>query len=730
MNHQTAEKPWLNSETPIAQRVELLLNAMGPEEKIGQMWQVAGDLKDRDQLIKDGKIGSILNLGFEHITEAQKIAVYQTRLGIPLIIGRDVIHGFRTIFPIPLGQAATFNPDLVRQGSRVAAREASSQGIHWTFAPMVDICRDPRWGRIAESYGEDPYLASVLGAASVAGFQGEDPRAADSIAACAKHFAGYGAAEGGRDYNTTLIPESELRNVYLPPFKACLDAGCLTFMSGFNDLNGVPATGHRFLLTDILRTEWGFPGCVVSDWASVEEMINHGFAADTQAAASLALQAGVDMEMASATYHHHLPKLLQDHPTLSEKIDQAVRHVLHLKFSLGLFEDPFSWEKVTDSLLCSSHLQLAKQAATESCVLLKNEGVLPLQPSPGTSLAVVGPLADAPAEQIGCWVFDGLSQDAITPLRALQQTFGDSCQINYAPGLETSRSTDTRGFTRAIQAAENSDLVLCFLGEEAILSGEAHSRAFLNPPGAQEELLAALAETGKPIVLIIMAGRPLLLSKVLPHCQTLLYAWHPGTMGGPAIVDLLLGRFSPSGKLPVSFPSTEGQIPVYYNKRNTGRPPRDVQRGIPEGTPLDPVDFCANYIDSEHLPLFPFGFGLSYSSFELGQPVLESQTIHCEDQLKVCIQISNTGEFAATEVVQLYLRDLAASLTRPVRELKGFQRVTLQPGESRAVTFALPARQLAFYDGSGNHLLEPGEFDLWVSSDSKSGQPVRFRLVQ
>ncbi|MDF3056966.1 MAG: glycoside hydrolase family 3 domain protein [Rariglobus sp.] len=723
------QRPWLNKQLPLEERVETLLSAMTLEEKIGQMWQVHDPKDQHDQNVREGRIGSFLNVPRDQLARLQRIAVEESRLGVPIVAGRDVIHGYRTLFPIPLGQAASFNPETVRLGAKIAAREASAAGIHWTFAPMVDISRDPRWGRIAESLGEDPVLASRLGVAMVEGFQGDDPAAPDSIAACVKHYVGYGAAEGGRDYNTALIPESELRNVYLPPFRACAEAGALSFMSAFNDLNGVPTSGNPHTIRNILKTEWNYPGMVVSDWCSITEMINHGYACDEAEAAQRSIAAGVDLEMVSESYRNHAAGLLRAGKLRQEWIDDAARRVLRMKFVLGLFDNPYPAPATPEIFLCEPHLQAARRAATESCVLLKNNGALPLSPSGLKRVAIIGPLANAGADQVGCWAMDARGEDSQTPLAALRQSLPSTVVLDYSPGVPSSRSVDTTGFAEAIAQARAADVVLLFLGEEALLSGEAHSRAFLTLPGSQQQLLEAIAATGKTVVLVIMAGRPLVLTPVLPHASAVLYAWHPGTMGGPALADLLLGKESPSGKLPVSFPVMEGQIPAYYNKRNTGRPPSDESRGLPQGTPLDPVGFSANYIDGDHLPLFPFGFGLSYTRFEYQNLTLKSSDVRAGGVIEASIELRNAGSMPATETVQLYVRDLFASLTRPVRELKDFQRVTLAPGETRVVAFKLPAEQLAFYDNEAKRHLEAGDFKLWIGGDSRCTNEAAFRLL-
>ena len=728
MNEADPSLAWMDATLPVNDRVRLLMEAMTLEEKIGQMWQSTGMEPRKETLVRAGQVGSFLNVSLAEIRALQKIAIDASRLGIPLITGRDVIHGYRTIFPIPLGQAASFNPEIAHQGARIAAKEAAVDGVNWTFAPMVDISRDPRWGRIAESLGEDPLLAARLGAAMVAGFQGDDPAAPDSIAACAKHYVGYGAAEGGRDYNTTLIPEGELRNVYLEPFHACAEAGALSFMSAFNDLNGIPTSGNRHTIRGILKTEWEYPGMVVSDWGSIIEMIPHGYAADPSEAAERGIAAGVDMEMVSECYPQHAAELLQSGKLKMEWIDDSVARILRMKFVLGLFEQPYPADREISADLDKSHLEAARKAAVESCVLLKNDAILPLKPASLQRVAVIGPMADNGGDQLGCWVPDGDTADSVTPLTALREALPETVAIDYAVGLNTCRSADTNGFAQAVAAAKAAEVAVLFLGEDAILSGEAHSRAFLNLPGAQKQLLEAVAAIGTPVVLVLMAGRPLILTDLLPHADALLYAWHPGTMGGPAITDLLLNLVAPSGKLPVSFPAMEGQIPVYYNKRNTGRPADEMSRGIPQGTPLNPVGFCSNYLDGDHLPLFPFGFGLTYTEFSYKNLTIRNKTLTEDEILEASIELSNDGTTTATEIVQLYVQDCHASLTRPVRELKDFRRVTLRGGEHQTVAFHLPAKALSFYDNTGQRLLEAGEFRLWIGGDSRCESCETFTL--
>ena len=710
-------------------RLEALVARMTLAEKIGQMCQAHGTSDHNRDLIRQGAVGSILNVIGQDAAEYQRLARHESRLGIPLIIGRDVIHGFRTALPIPLGQAATFSPELIRQGARVAAREASACGVNWTFAPMVDIARDPRWGRIAEGGGEDPYLASCVGAAMVRGFQGDSLDAPDSIAACAKHYVGYGAAEGGRDYNTTLIPEGTLRDVHLPPFHACVNAGAATLMSAFNEINGVPASGNAFTIRQVLKGEWGFDGFVVSDWASVTEMIVHGFCADAKAAAAAGLGAGVDMEMVSTSYAEHLAQLVAEGKIPLAFIDDAVRRILRIKLRLGLFEKPLAAQDPSGSLLRAEHLAIARQLALESCVLLKNDGTLPLDKA--GKLAVIGPLADSGIDQMGCWVFDGVAAECRTPLQALREALGKRA-VRHAQGLATARSAERTGFRHAVAAARGADATVLFLGEEAILSGEAHCRAFLDLPGAQGALLDAVVAAGKPVVAVVMAGRPLVLGSVADKVNALLLAWHPGTMGGPAIADLLLGREAPSGRLPVCLPRAVGQVPVYYARKNTGRPAPPGQRTAPMGTPLDPQGFCSSYLDVDPTPLYTFGYGLTYATFAYSDVTLSRSLLRAGEAFTASVSITNAGGRAATAVAQLYVRDLVGSVTRPVKELKGFQKVALQPGECRRVVFTLHTDDLAFHGADMQRRVEPGTFQLWIAPDADAAgcTPAVFEVTE
>jgi beta-glucosidase len=722
----------------INKRVQDLLAKMTLQEKIGQMTQVADsgsalsdDLKQR---LREGTIGSMLNVTVpEKNIEIQRIAVQESRLRIPLLMGRDVIHGYRTIFPIPLAQAATWDPQLAEACARTAAREAATAGFHWTFAPMMDITRDPRWGRIAEGFGEDPYLASQFAAAMVRGFQGNDLSASDTIAACAKHFTGYGAAEGGRDYDTTIIPESLLRDVYLPPFKAAVEAGAVSVMTSYNEINGVPSTGNDRILRNILKNEWNFEGFVVSDWRAIAEMINHGFCEDLKEAAKKSILAGVDMDMQSSAYEDHLEELVSEGIVSQAIIDEAVKRILQIKFRLGLFDNPNRISAQWPDKPGKESLYLAKLSAMKSIVLLKNDNnALPLSKNL-RSIAVIGPLADDPYEVLGTWNRDGRIEDTVTPLGALKNFLDDSVKINYLAGLNYSRSADRSQFTRAIERARQSEVVLFFAGEESILSGEAHSRAHLNLPGAQEELINEIAKSGKPLILIILAGRPLTLGSISEKAAAVLFAWHPGTMCGPALVELIFGVESPSGKLPVTFPKSEGQIPVYYAHKNTGRPPEKVALTMIDDIPLrahqSSLGDAARYLDIGYLPQYPFGYGLSYTRFAYKNLQISSDRIRKGNTFNVSVDVMNKGYFEAEEVVQLYTRDLTASLTRPVRELKGFSRIRLSPGESRTVFFEISTATLGFHNSDMHYVVEPGKFNLWVGGDSQAELMVEFEII-
>jgi beta-glucosidase len=716
----------------VERRVDQLLSRMTLAEKIGQMNQVSagGEVANYADALRKGQIGSILNeVDPVKVNEFQRVCVEESRLGIPLLVGRDVIHGFHTVFPIPLGLASTFDPALVEAGARVASVEATGQGVRWTFSPMLDIARDPRWGRIAEGSGEDTWLDARMAEAMVRGYQGATLDAT-SMAACIKHFAGYGAAEGGRDYNSTFLTERQLRNVYLPPFEAAVKAGALTLMTSFNDNDGVPSTGNVFLVKDVLRDEWGFDGLVVTDWNSMGEMINHGFGTDRKDVARKALEASVDMDMMTYGFLSHLEELVHSGAVKESAIDQAVRNILRVKILLGLFENPYvDVEAGKEVQYAPEHLAAAQKTAEESAILLKNDGVLPLKADAVRNILVTGPMADAPHEQLGTWAFDGQSSHTITPLKALQERFPG--KVTYVQGLKNSRSRRDR-FDDVVAAARRADVVLVFLGEEAILSGEAHSLADLNLKGAQSELLAALKAAGKPVVATVMAGRPLTIERDLPHCGALLYAFHPGTMGGPALVNLLFGDVNPSGKTPVTFLRTVGQAPLYYSHNMTGRPynGETLLDDIPEEAGQTSLGNTSYYLDYGAYPLFPFGYGLSYTTFAYSGIALDREAYGTEDTVQVTFTLANTGSRAGTEVVQVYVRDLVGSITRPVKELKHFERVALEPGERRTLTVGIPVGDLAFVGLDGVKKVEPGEFQLWVAGDSASGTPVSFEVKE
>jgi beta-glucosidase len=733
----------MSGDSSIAQRIEDLLSQMTVEEKVGQLQQVqgAGDhVPDAlRQALREGRIGSVLNaVHVSTVNEMQWLATTESRLRIPLLVGRDVIHGFTTVFPIPLGQAASWNPVLVQRAARVAALEAAACGVNWTFAPMIDIGRDPRWGRVAEGFGEDPFLTGVMGAAAVRGFQGDDLAARGSIAACAKHFAGYGASESGRDYNTTNIPENELRNVHLPPFKAAIDAGAASLMTSFSDLDGVPASANELLLRRVLREEWQFDGMVVSDWESIRQLAVHGFTANDRESAFEAANAGVDMEMASTTYADHLASLVDEGRITMAQLDAMVANVLRTKFRLGLFDDPYTDPAQFPPAANPEHRQVALELARESVVLLRNvlhgdRPVLPLSSDTLQRIAVIGPLADDPYEQLGTWIFDGDAQHSVTLMQALRAQVGDRVVVTHHRGVSTTRSRDHDGFAEAVEAAAAADVALLVLGEEAILSGEAHCRADITLPGAQEALIAAVAATGTPIVLVVMAGRALALERVVDSVHALLYAWHPGTMGGAAIVDVLFGAVSPSGKLPVTLPRVTGQIPIYYAHKHTGKPPTHdtvvhMEQIEARAAQLS-VGNTSFHLDVAHTPLFAFGEGLSYARFEYANITTSHSELHRGGTITISADVVNVGDREADEVVQLYVRDVVGNVTRPVRELKAFTKLRLAPGARHLVRFTLAADDLAFYGRAMRRMTEPGVFHVWIGGSSTTELRSEFVLA-
>ena len=688
-------------------KIDDLLSRMTLHEKIGQMNQLSGG-DWLTEAAEKGEVGSILNcVDPAEINRIQKAAVERSRLGIPILVSRDVIHGFKTIFPIPLGLAATFDPELVESGARVAAVEAASCGVRWTFSPMLDISRDPRWGRIAESSGEDPYLDAVMGAAMVRGYQGNGD--STSIAACLKHFVGYGATEGGRDYNTVELSERTLRNVYFPAFQAGVDAGAMTLMTSFNTIDGVPSTGNKWLLQDVLRGEWGFDGMIVTDWNSSGEMIMHGFAKDLKDATNLAVNAGVEMDMMSYGYISFIEELVKEKKISEKQIDDAVRDILRLKFRLGLFDNPYVNEEGSkDVLYAPSHLEAAKQSAIESAILLKNDNALPLKDA--KTLLVTGPLADAPYEQMGTWAFDGDETHSVTPLAALKKDYN----VIYEPGTAFSRDRSIAGIAKAKAAASRADAIVVFAGEEAILSGEAHCLSDLNLQGAQSELIAAMRQTGKKVIVVVMAGRPLTIGRDLENCDAMLYSFHPGTMGGEAIADLLSGKAVPSGKTPVTFLKTVGQAPMYYNHLNTGRPNTGTETLLMD-LPLkagQTSNGCTSYyLDSGYGPLFPFGYGLSYTSFAYSDLKVTADS--------VTLTVTNTGARDGAEIVQVYIAKPGAEIFRPAQELKAFARVPLAAGESRTVTLPLDDKAFRYWNTRTDCWeVEGGRYEVRVGASS------------
>ena len=708
-------------------KVDELLSKMTLHEKVGQMNQLSGGAWLAETAAK-GEVGSILNcVDPAEINAVQRAAVEESRLGIPILVSRDVIHGFRTIFPIPIGLASTFDTEIVEKGARIAAVEATASGVRWTFSPMLDIARDPRWGRVAEGSGEDPYLDVQMGVAMVKGYQGDDLSDPTAMAACIKHFVGYGAAEGGRDYNSTMISERSLRNTYLPAFKAAADAGAATLMTSFNEIDGIPSTGNRWLLKDVLRDEWGWDGMVVTDWNSAGEMIAHGFSRDLKHTAEQAINAGVDMDMMSYGFIQYVEELVKEGKVSEKEIDRAVRNILKLKFELGLFENPYVDETASAKVdYAPEHLEAAKQAAIESAILLQNRNdVLPL--ADAKRILVTGPLADAPYEQLGTWAFDGQKEHTVTPLTALREEY----DVIWEPGLQYSRDKDTKDFAKVRNAAARADAAVVFVGEEAILSGEAHSLSNLNLQGAQSELIAEVAKAGKPVVVVVIAGRPLTIERDLANCDAMLYSFHPGTMGGPALADLIKGKAVPSGKLPMTFLRDAGQAPFYYNHNNSGRPCNGTEtllNDIPIAAGQTSLGCTSYYLDTGYGPLFPFGYGLSYTTFKYGKPSVEKAELGRDDVLRVSFDLSNTGNCEGTEVAQLYVQDRVGSVVRPVKELKRFERVTLAPGETKTVTFELPVAELAFWNIDMEYVVEPGDFRLWVAGDSASGEPVDFAV--
>jgi beta-glucosidase len=716
--------PTSHSQGPrnVEQRVNALLAQMTLEEKLGQLQQLDGEgngnfRPEHLELIRKGLLGSTLNVrGAQRTNQVQRVAMNESRLKIPVLFGFDVIHGYRTIFPIPLAEASSWDPALAERSAAVAAQEANNVGLRWTFAPMVDIARDPRWGRITEGAGEDPFLGAAFARARVRGFQGDDYGATDKILACAKHWVAYGNAEGGRDYNTTDLSENTLREIYFPPFKAAVDAGVGTLMSSFNAINGVPASANAFTLTKVLRDEWKFDGFVVSDYTSVRELINHGIAANEEEAAAAALNAGVDMEMVSRSYNQFGPQLLKQNKLSTATIDEAVRRILRIKFRLGLFDRPYTDEtREAAALLRPESIRLAREIAGRSMVLLKNDReTLPLNKNLG-SIAVIGPLADDRRAPLGWWAGDGKEENTVTPLAGIKAKVSAQTKVGYAKGCDVSGDS-TAGFQEAVDLAKVSDVAIVFVGEIADMVGEAASRATLDLPGRQMELVQAIHATGKPVVVVLVNGRPLSVGWIVNNVPAILESWMGGTQSGNAIADILFGDVNPGGKLPVTVPRTVGQVPIYYNHMNTGRPPEAQNR------------YTSKYYDVPWTPLFPFGYGLSYTTFKIGKPQLSAPRISANGKLTVSVEVENTGRRAGDEVVQLYIRDLVATMTRPVKELKGFQRVSLQPGEKRRVEFVLGPEHLGFWNREMRYVVEPGEFQVMVGANSVDVLEAKFNV--
>lgn len=714
----------------IDQKIDALLAKMTIEEKLGQLNQLSADGEwnsdktamgitvEQTALLKQGQVGSFLNAtGSEATKEIQRIAVEDTRLKIPLLFAYDVIHGYRTIFPIPLAEACTWDPQLLQQSAHVAAVEASSAGLHWTFAPMVDIARDPRWGRIMEGSGEDPVLGSRIAAARVKGFQGTTLNDPGSIMACAKHFAAYGAAEAGRDYNTVDISERTLREIYLPPFKAAVEADASTVMTSFNEIAGVPSTANKKLVTTILRKEFGFQGFVVSDWTSIAELVAHGIAADRAEAGTLSLNAGVDMDMVSEIYVKDLPELIRANQISQKIIDLAVRRVLRKKFELGLFDNPYrnsDLEREKRTILNPDHRELARKVAQKSIVLLKNEeGLLPLSKSIRT-LAVIGPLADNKKELLGSWNALGKEEDVITVMEGIRQKVSSETKILYGKGCDIQEACGP-DLDEAKRVANSADAVIVVVGESAAMSGEAASKVNIDLPGHQQELVREIYQTGKPLIVVLMNGRPLTISWIADNVPAILETWFLGIEAGNAIADILFGDVNPSGKLPVTFPRNVGQIPIYYNHKNTGRPAADDM-------------YTSKYIDSPEGPLYPFGFGLSYTSFAYENINVSPKQISNKGNVAISVDVTNTGTRAGEEIVQLYIQDKVASVTRAIKELKDFKKLNLQPGEKTTVHFTLSPEQLAFYNSDMKWTIEPGVFSVFVGRNSQDTLQDEFEL--
>ncbi|WP_422354125.1 beta-glucosidase BglX [Roseivirga pacifica] len=712
--------------------IDSLINEMTIEEKAGQLtlytsgWDVTGPVLRDDYMdeLRAGRAGNLFNAHtVDYAINLQKIAVEETRLGIPLLFGLDVIHGYKTTFPIPLAEAASWDLEVIEKTAHLYSKEAASAGINWTYNPMVDIARDPRWGRIAEGSGEDPYLGGLIGAAKVRGIQGMDLSDPTTILACVKHFAAYGASQAGRDYHTVDMSDRELRQNYLPPYKVALDAGATTVMTSFNEVDGVPASGNKYLMTEILRNEWGFDGFVVTDYTSINEMVPHGVVADLKEAAELAFNAGVQMDMQGGVYSQYIPELIAEGKIKETTLDEYVRQVLEMKYKLGLFEDPYRYlnkEREQETLYSKELMDHALLAAKESIVLLKNEPakgqseqLLPLKKSL-KSVALIGPLADNQKDMLGTWHVAGDETKVVTLIDGIKQT-APNVKINYARGADFN-GDDRSGFAEAIAAAKKSDVVIMAIGEDYTQSGEAASRSEIGLPGPQQALIEEIHALGKPVVAVVMAGRPLTIEWIDENIPAVMNAWHLGTMSGPAIAQTLFGDHNPAGKLTITFPKNVGQIPVYYNMKNTGRP-FDANN-----------KYTSKYLDVSNEPLYPFGYGKSYTSFDYSGIELSSTNMEMNGSITVSATIKNTGKYAGKEVVQFYIRDLVGSVTRPVKELKGFEKISLAPGESKKVSFTVTVKDLEFYTRDMSYKAEPGDFRVFIGPSSAEGLEADFTL--
>ena len=739
-----------NANDPINKKVDSILVVMKLNEKIGQLvqysigWDATGPKSLQGNAykfnkLKKGEVGSMLNVtSVKTIREIQKNVMEHSRLKIPLIFGYDVIHGYKTIFPIPLGESASWDLDIIKKSAGIAAKEAAASGLNWTFAPMIDVSRDARWGRIMESAGEDPYLNSVIGVARIQGFQGDDLSSETTIAACAKHFAGYGFAEAGRDYNTVNIGDNELHNTILPPFKAAANAGVATFMNSFNDIDGIPATGHKALQRGVLKGDWNWDGFVVSDWGSIGEMVAHGYAENKKHAAEIAMNAGSDMDMESYAYETYLETLLEENKVTLNQIDDAVKRILHLKFKLGLFDDPYRYcneQREKENIYTEENLAIARDVAKKSIVLLKNEHqILPLSKNI-KSIAVIGPLANDKDSPLGNWRGKATHNSAVSLLEGVKNAVGKNTKIQYAKGVDiivpTSdvgaklfliplkfNTTDSSGIPEAVEAAKKSDVVLLAIGENAFQTGEGRSQTNIGFLGLQNELLEAIYKVNKNIIIILMNGRPMDLSRASEISTAILECWHLGSESGNAIADVVFGDYNPSGKLPVSFPHNVGQEPLYYNQKNTGRP-----------FSINNIVTYSSYRDTPNTALYPFGFGLSYTTFSYSNLKLSTHEISKNGEIKVSVNITNTGNVAGEEVIQLYLRDMVGSLIRPIKELKGFKKIILKAGETKVIIFTINSKTLQFYTANKKWEVEPGTFNVWIGGDSTTKLKETFRVI-